>query len=166
MCAHGIIDARTNVRENELRVIIMSTKLYRVKENVTGAYISKVAGCLRSEQYTKVDSAYVYNKQQAIKIIKIMQNVHKSMLKDKNLPNEIKEKIRMESFSIVEVSLNDVRLSLEEITMALEAAIVKKISKHQAFKNAQWERIRRYSNYFNYNPNTPSHKYIYMHDFF
>ena len=144
----------------------MSIKLYRVKENTTGAYISKVAGCLRSEKYTKIDSAYVYNKQQADEIIRIMKKVHKSMLKDKNLPDEIKEKIKMESFSIVEVGLKDLRISLEEVAMALKAAKVKKISKEQAFRNAQWERIRRYSNYFNYNPNTPSHKYIYTHDFF
>ncbi|MGF0056043.1 hypothetical protein ACQRDV_00845 [Limosilactobacillus reuteri] len=43
----------------------MSKKIYRVLDENSGAYISKVAGFLRSEEYNKVDSAYVYNKQQA-----------------------------------------------------------------------------------------------------
>ena len=144
----------------------MSNKIYRVLDKESGTYISKVAGFIRSEKYTKVDSAYVYNKEQATKIVKLMNYMRDHMLKEENLPSKLEESLRNQTLAIIEIELEDVKLSLEEIAMALESAKAKNISKEQAFRNAQWERIRRYHDYFDYDKSTPSHKYIYMHAFF
>ena len=147
-------------------MIVMSNKIYRVLDEESGTYISKVAGFIRSEKYTKVDSAYVYNKEQATKIVKLMNYMRDHMLKEENLPSKLEESLRNQTLAIIEVELKDVKLSLEEISKALESAKAKNISEEQAFRNAQWERIRRYHDYFDYEISTPSHQYIYMHDFF
>ena len=145
----------------------MSKKIYRVLDEESGTYISKVAGFIRSEKYTKVDSAYVYNKQQATQIVRLMNKTRDQILNGNNdIPEKLEQSLRNQTLAIIEVELKDVKLSLEEIARALESAKAKKITKKQAFKNAQWERIRRYHNYFDYDVSTPSHKYIYMRDFF
>ena len=145
----------------------MSKKIYRVLDENSGAYISKVAGFLRSEEYNKVDSAYVYNKQQATQIVRLMNETRDKMLNgDSDIPEKLEESLRNQTLAIIEIELEDVKLSLEEIAMALESAKAKNISKEQAFRNAQWERIRRYHDYFDYDKSNPSHQYIYMHDFF
>ena len=123
----------------------MSKKIYRVLDENSGAYISKVAGFLRSEEYNKVDSAYVYNKQQATQIVRLMNETRDKMLNgDSDIPEKLEESLRNQTLAIIEIELEDVKLSLEEIAMALESAKAKNISKEQAFRNAQWERIRRY----------------------
>lgn len=145
----------------------MSKKIYRVLDENSGVYISKVAGFLRSEEYNKVDSAYVYNKQQATQIVRLMNETRDKMLNgDSDIPEKLEESLRNQTLAIIEIELEDVKLSLEEIAMALESAKAKNISKEQAFRNAQWERIRRYHDYSDYDKSTPSHQYIYMHDFF
>lgn len=144
----------------------MSKKIYRILDKSNGTYISMVAGMMRSEKYTKVDSAYVYNKQQATEIMKIANRAQQAMLKHKNLPKELRDALNAQDLVLIEIELKDVRLSLAEVVQALEAAKAKHISQKQAFRNAQWERVRRYSNYYTYDNTTPSHKYIYMHDFF
>lgn len=95
-----------------------------------------------------------------------MNYMRDHMLKEENLPSEVEESLQNQTLAIIEVELKDVKLSLEEIARALEAAKAKNIPEEQAFRNAQWERIRRYHDYFDYEISTPSHQYIYMHDFF
>ena len=96
-----------------------------------------------------------------------MNDTRDKMLNSNNdIPKKLEESLRNQTLAVIEIELEDVKLSLEEIAMALESAKAKKISKKQAFRNAQWERIRRYHDYFDYDNSTPSHKYIYMHDFF
>lgn len=133
----------------------MSKKIYRVLDENSGAYISKVAGFLRSEEYNKVDSAYVYNKQQATQIVRLMNETRDKMLNgDSDIPEKLEESLRSQTLAIIEVELKDVKLSLEEISKALESAKAKNISKEQAFRNAQWERIRRYHDHFDYEIST------------
>ena len=132
----------------------MSNKIYRVLDEESGTYISKVDGFIRSEKYTKVDSAYVYNKEQATKIVKLMNYMRDHMLKEGNLPSEVEKGLQNQTLAIIEVELKDVKLSLEEIARALESAKSKKIPEEQAFRNAQWERIRRYHDHFDYEIST------------
>ena len=135
-------------------MIVISNKIYRVLDEESGTYISKVAGFIRSEKYTKVDSAYVYNKEQATKIVKLMNYMRDHMLKEENLPSGLEENLRNQTLAIIEVELKDVKLSLEEISKALESAKAKNIPEEQAFRNAQWERIRRYHDHFDYEIST------------
>ncbi|MCC4350305.1 hypothetical protein LMB24_03295 [Limosilactobacillus reuteri] len=144
----------------------MSKKVYRVLDENSGTYLSQVAGFLCFEEYKKVDSAYVYDKQQATKMVRLMNAARSKMLNAGNLPPKLEENLREQTLAIIEVELKDIRLSLAEVAMALKAADAKKISKEQAFKNAQWERIRRYHDYYDYDITTPSHRYIYAHSFF
>ncbi len=96
-----------------------------------------------------------------------MNETRDKMLNSNNdIPKKLEENLRNQTLAVIEVELKDVKLSLEEIAGALEAAKAKNIPEEQAFRNAQWERIRRYHDYFDYDKSTPSHKYIYMHAFF
>ena len=89
----------------------MSKKIYRVLDENSGAYISKVAGFLRSEEYNKVDSAYVYNKQHATQIVRLMNDTRDKMLNSNNdIPKKLEESLRNQTLAVIEIELEDVKL--------------------------------------------------------
>lgn len=143
----------------------MSKKIYRIMNPVSEDYYSEVSGCLRLEEYNRIDAAYVYNKADALSICKAVQDVNSVIQKMKQIPDSAKENHLVDPI-IVQIDISDVKISPAEERAAINSAPLLGLSGQEAIQQARWQRVRRYKNYLHYDPNTPSHQYIYLHDFF
>lgn len=140
-------------------------KLYRVEQGNKGIFLSMVAGCMRSESYDSVDSAYAYPKSIAVKIIRMAKLGNAAIRKSKNIPDYVKNQL-CDDIYLVPISIDDVQLSDRELASAISSSLTKGINPKDGIRQARWERVRKYENWFDYDFHTPSHKYIYTHSTF
>lgn len=143
----------------------MTKKIYRIYNPGTEEYISEVHGMMRYEAYNKVDSAYAYDLQDALDILKHAKSMNKFIADNDEFPTKMREGCRQAPI-IIPISINEVRISMDEATAAIDTAPTLGLSGEDAIRQARWRRVRKYKQYLHYSTRTPSHKYIYMHSSF
>lgn len=143
----------------------MSKRLYRVMDPVNESYYSEVSGCVRLEEYNYVNRAYAYDKTDALAIAKSVERLNEELMKIDSIPDEVKNKYQSKPI-VVEITIDDVRISKAEQVAAINSAPALGLSGSEAIRQARWRRVRRYKEYYHYDPRTLSHQYIYTHSFF
>lgn len=143
----------------------MGKKIYRIVNPVTGEYISEVHGMMRYEEYDGVNRAYVYDLADATFITKQAKEMNAFIRKSKEFPDKVKKTLAQDPI-IIPISINEVRISLEEAERAIDSAPFLGLTGSEAIRHARWQRVRRYKQYLHYNPQTPSHRYIYARSTF
>lgn len=99
----------------------MTKKIYRIYNPGTEEYISEVHGMMRYEAYNKVDSAYAYDLQDALDILKHAKSMNKFIADNDEFPAKMREGCRQAPI-IIPISINEVRISMDEATAAIDTA--------------------------------------------
>lgn len=99
----------------------MTKKSYRIYNPGTEEYISEVHGMMRYEAYNKVDSAYAYDLQDALDILKHAKSMNKFIADNDEFPAKMREGCRQAPI-IIPISINEVRISMDEATAAIDTA--------------------------------------------
>lgn len=143
----------------------MSKQIYRIINPATEEYISEVHGMMRYEEYDGVNRAYAYDLADATFITNQAKEMNEFIRKSNQFPEDVKKRLAQDPV-IIPISIDEVRISLEEAERAIDSAPVLGLTGREAIRYARWQRVRLYKQYLHYNTATPSHKYIYAHGVF
>lgn len=134
-------------------------KLYMIWDEISNRYFSEVAKVTREDVK---DNSYVYDKKHATKVLEDILDT-KRMLQDLDVPDELKMPVNI---MLKEVSIDDVPISDYIINKTWELKIRHGYPFMKALRLCKYEQVRRFNDYIDFDPHTPSHQYIYIHSVF
>lgn len=119
------------------------TDLYRLIDPSTNCYISEVYSFVRYEETIGPDSAFIYDKQDALFIRNRLIKLYRKLDKGDNNTLSVNP---CKNPQLIPVTIEDVFLSDSDMRQAIYSASALGITLNQAINNVRWQRVRKYKN--------------------
>ena len=119
------------------------TNLYRIIDPSTNCYISEVYGFVRFEDTIGPDSAFIYNKQDALFIRNRLIRLYRNLDKGDNNTLAVNP---CKNPQLIPVTIEDVFLNDSDMMQAIDSASALGITLNQSINNVRWQRVRKYKN--------------------